>query len=74
MKIQVCPVCGEPAHASETDDLNRHAECQVATPSSGQIAEWLWNSGCEAADGCWVEPDGTCEHGSKSWALILGVV
>lgn len=30
--------------------------------------------GCDATDGCWVEPDGTCEHGHPSWALRLGLI
>lgn len=28
--ISHCPVCDKPAHASESDDLDRHAECQPA--------------------------------------------
>lgn len=27
--------------------------------------------GCEATDGCWVEPDGVCEHGHPSWLVWL---
>jgi hypothetical protein len=30
--------------------------------------------GCEAIDGCWVEEDGTCEHGCPSWLLALGLI
>ena len=30
--------------------------------------------GCEATDGCFVEPDGSCEHGQPSWLLALGVI
>jgi hypothetical protein len=30
--------------------------------------------GCEATDGCWVEPDGHCEHGQPSWLLALGLI
>ncbi|MGO9504877.1 MAG: hypothetical protein ACLPUO_25670 [Streptosporangiaceae bacterium] len=30
--------------------------------------------GCEARDGCWVDPAGTCEHGEPSWALVLGLL
>jgi hypothetical protein len=30
--------------------------------------------GCEATDGCFVEPDGTCEHGQPSWLLALGLI
>lgn len=41
--------------------------------------ETLWDwvdeyGGCEATDGCWVEVDGTCQHGHKSWLLELGLI
>jgi hypothetical protein len=32
------------------------------------------DSGCLATDGCWVEPDGECEHEYPSWMLYLGVI
>jgi hypothetical protein len=32
------------------------------------------DSACEATDGCWVEPDGYCEHGCPSWLLKLGLI
>jgi hypothetical protein len=32
------------------------------------------DGGCEAIDGCWVEPDGSCEHGQPSWLLVLGLI
>jgi len=28
LSITLCPVCNEPAHATESDDLDRHPECQ----------------------------------------------
>jgi hypothetical protein len=43
-------------------------------PSVEQLIEWEAEGGCEATDGCWVEPDGTCEHGCQSWLIILGVI
>ena len=43
-------------------------------PSVEQLIEWEAEGGCEATDGCWVEPDGTCEHGCKSWFIVLGVI
>ena len=36
-----------------------------------------WNDddgGCEATDGCWVEPDGYCEHGKPSWLIAMGLI
>jgi hypothetical protein len=32
------------------------------------------DGGCEATDGCLVEPDGTCDHGQPSWLLVLGLI
>lgn len=28
-EIPTCPVCGDPAHAAESDDNNVHGECQL---------------------------------------------
>lgn len=43
-------------------------------PSLAQLKRWENDGGCEATDGCWVEPDGECEHGCKSWMLVLGFI
>jgi len=43
-------------------------------PSMAQLERWMDEGGCEATDGCWVEPDGTCPHGYKSWLLVLGMI
>lgn len=43
-------------------------------PSIAQLEQWENEGGCETPDECWVEPDGTCEHGQKSWLLILGYI
>jgi hypothetical protein len=32
------------------------------------------DGGCEATDGCFVEPDGTCNHGQPSWLVALGLI
>jgi hypothetical protein len=47
---------------------------KVRQPSIEQLEEWMDEGGCEAVDGCWVEPDGQCEHGSISWMLKLGLI
>ena len=47
---------------------------QPESPSVEQLEEWESEGGCEATDGCWVEPDGTCEHGCKSWLLVMGLI
>ena len=49
-------------------------EKQKKRPSLRQLKEWEREAGCEATDGCWVEPDGECEHGCKSWLLELGMI
>lgn len=44
-------------------------------PDQEQLEEWMEeDGGCEATDGCWVEPDGTCPHGYPSWLLYLGMI
>lgn len=43
-------------------------------PSQRQLEEWEELGGCEATDGCWVEPDGYCQHGKPSWLVALGVI
>ena len=43
-------------------------------PDIDQLQMWEEEGGCETPDGCWVEPDGTCEHGHKSWLLIMGMI
>jgi len=47
----------------------------VPQPSLEQLMEWESQDGsCEATDGCWVEPDGHCEHGYPSWLRYLGYI
>jgi hypothetical protein len=43
-------------------------------PSLDELQEWEADGGCEATDGCWVEPDGTCEHGHVPWLIHLGFI
>jgi len=43
-------------------------------PDIETLMQWEAEGGCEATDGCWVEPDGNCEHGHKSWLLELGLI
>jgi hypothetical protein len=39
-----------------------------------QIEEWVYDSVCEATDGCTTEPDGRCEHGHISWLRALDMI
>jgi hypothetical protein len=43
-------------------------------PTLKQIEEWMEEGGCQATDGCWVEPDGECEHGCPSWMIELELI
>ncbi len=44
-------------------------------PDLDTLQQWMDDDGgCEATDGCWVEVDGRCPHGHKSWLLELGLV
>jgi hypothetical protein len=47
---------------------------KVCKPSLATLERWNSDCGCKALDGCWVEPDGTCEHGFDSWLLALGYI
>jgi hypothetical protein len=44
------------------------------SPSSDELVEAMEEGGCKTPDGCWVEPDGTCQHGYPSWLIILGMI
>ena len=54
-------------------ELSVHRE-RRRPPSIRQLEAWHAEGGCEATDGCWVEPDGYCEHGCPSWLLKLGLI
>ena len=43
-------------------------------PSIEELEEMENEGGCTTPCGCWVEPDGTCEHEQESWLLILGYI
>ena len=47
---------------------------KTKVPTLEKIMEWEAKGGCEATDGCWVEPDGVCEHGCKSWMLVMNLI
>ena len=42
-----------------------------APPDDDTVAEWTADGVCRCPDECLVAPDGWCEHGLASWALIL---
>ena len=46
----------------------------ITPPSYKKLEEWHNNGGCKTPCGCWVEPDGECEHGNKSWLQLIGFI
>lgn len=46
----------------------------VKVPCVSTLEKWSSDCGCKAIDGCWVEPDGTCQHGFPSWLLALNYI
>jgi len=51
-----------------------YPEPTIEEPSIEELEEMVFDSICEATDGCTVEPDGTCPHGHPSWLLYLGLI
>jgi hypothetical protein len=45
-----------------------------SVPTVEQLESWLSDGGCETTDGCWTEPDGSCEHGKPSWLMALNMI
>ena len=45
-----------------------------APPDEDTLAEWVADGVCRCPDECLVAPDGWCEHGLASWALILAAL
>ncbi len=43
-------------------------------PSIKTLEKWSGDCGCKALDGCWVEPDGDCQHGLPSWLKALNFI
>ena len=55
---------------------NRHADAIKVRkpPCLAKLETWHAEGGCEALDGCWVEPDGECRHGLPSWLRALNMI
>ena len=47
---------------------------KVKIPSIKTLEKWESDGGCDAIDGCWVEPDGICPHGFPSWLIALRLI
>ena len=61
---------------SLSDYLAKHPDAYTVKhpPCVATLEKWSRDCGCKALDGCWVEPDGTCEHGKPSWLLAMGMI
>lgn len=44
------------------------------TPPYEEIQRWVYDSVCDALDGCQVEPDGHSPDGAPSWLIALGLI
>jgi hypothetical protein len=47
-------------------------KCEVRSLTT--LERWEREGYCKTPCGCRVEPDGVCQHGKKSWLLILGLI
>jgi hypothetical protein len=61
-----CPVCKARAKTRLLERKRR--------PSLRTMEKWMSDGVAKAVDGCRVEPDGVCPHGSRSWLLELGLI
>jgi len=53
----------------------RYQPRKLQAPDLETLIEWMVDDGgCEATNGCWVEPDGICPHGCQSWFLVMGLI
>ena len=46
---------------------------KMKSPSYKTMMRWIDDGRSKATDGCWVEIDGICPHGCRSWLLELGI-
>jgi hypothetical protein len=62
------------SESTPTQRPKKWPEPTVEQPDWETLEEWLFDSICEATDGCIVEHDGVCPHGHPSWILVLGLI
>lgn len=76
----VCPACDAKEHGRPLSFMGPEGEVKLKhipttpIPTIEQLERWMSEGGCEATDGCWVEPDGKCEHRHSSWMLRMGLI
>lgn len=67
------PAVGKHAHLF-THQIRVRCIRKSLAPSLRTMERWVFDGIAKATDGCSVEPDGTCPHGSRSWLLELGLI
>jgi len=63
-----------PKAPSTSMDKDGYPTPTVSEPSEDELEEMVYDSVCDATDGCSVEPDGKCSHGHPSWLRKLGLI
>jgi len=70
-----CPRCKLGDHGREKRQDGVRHRATSAVPDMETLLEWMSeDGGCEATDGCWVEPDGVCPHGHSSWLRVMALI
>jgi hypothetical protein len=59
---------------TDVHDRRRIEQEHADSLSEEELADMVFDGDCEAADGCYVDPDGTCEHGYRSPLRVLGLI
>lgn len=57
-----------------TEFTTEKTKPRTEEPTIEDLIEWSENGIARATDGCEVEPDGVCQHGCRSWLLVMGLV
>ena len=74
--VSTCPDC---QHGLQPDGSGSY-ECEYCgyvsepMPDAETMTDWMNDGGCETPCGCWVEPDGKCQHGNFSWMILQGLL
>jgi len=72
-----CHHCGKPTVKKVGTALWCNLECRntyYGIPDTEELMRQEMDGIVETPDGCFVEPDGTCEHGHKAWVRLLGLI
>jgi hypothetical protein len=60
--------------SDEQDVVSRDDKFPTVMPDLEDLKSMVSEGWAEALDGCCVEPDGVCPHGSPSWLIELGLI